>query len=279
LLGHLAKKGELVVIMDGSEVGRGCCALMLSAVWKGYAIPVVWTARKGPKGHFPDQMHTDLAALLWQLLSTLHPCRVVLLGDGEFDGPLLREWCQSRGWEYVLRTSLDRQVDCGGESARIDTLLPLIGRGGHIFLQYGCGASHAILWRKKGFEDPIPLLTNIDLGAMACKYYKRRFKIETLFRQLKSAGFQLHKSMVGCSERIQKLLIVVAMAFIFTFCIGIIVKKQPCQLVVGFLRFDRMQTMGCITVAQKALDAQSDLAYYIFSMLTKNFHDFLANGS
>ncbi|MEZ4987418.1 MAG: hypothetical protein R2795_20630 [Saprospiraceae bacterium] len=58
-------------------------------------------------------------------------------------------------------------------------------------MEFACGISHAILWKDRGFNDPIPLLTNMDLGEMACRYYKRRFKIETMFKQLKSAGFQL----------------------------------------------------------------------------------------
>ena len=271
LLKHLAKSGELVLAIDGSETGQACCTLMLSVLWRGYAIPIVWLTRQGSKGHFSDQVHTDLARQFSQIFRPEHPCRVVILGDGEFDGTQLRAYCQEQEWEYVLRTSLDRQVDFGGEWARIDSLVPVLDKRQLVFIENGCAASHAILWRGKGFKDPIPLLTNMDIGEMACKYYTRRFKIETLFKQLKSAGFQLHRSMLNQPERVQNLIIVAAMAFIFTFCIGLIVKEQPAALVMTFLRFDRMHKMSPITVAQKALEDHSDLAYYIFSMLSKNF--------
>lgn len=278
LVTHLAKSGELIVVIDGSETGQDCCTLMLSVLWRGYAIPVVWLTRQGPKGHFPDQVHTNLVRQFHQICCPPSSCRVVLLGDGEFDGTQLITYCKEQGWEYVLRTSLDRQIDCGGECARIDTLLPLLYRRKLIFMEFACGASHAILWKDRGFKDPIPLLTNIELGEMACRYYKRRFKIETLFKQLKSAGFQLQASMLNDPLRIQNLIIIAAMAFIFTFCIGLIVKEQPSALVNTFLRFDRMHTMSPITVAQCAMDDHSELAYYIFSMLSKNFAEFFSNG-
>lgn len=277
LLTHLAKNGEVILVIDGSETGQDCCTLMLSVLWRGYSIPIVWMTRQGPKGHFSDQVHTDLVRRFSQIFCSQGDCRVVLLGDGEFDGTKLRAYCQEQAWEYVLRTSLDRQVDFGGESGRIDKLLPLLDDREIIFLEHGCNTSHAILWKDKDFEQPIPLLTNMEPGEMACKYYKRRFKIETMFKQLKSAGFQLQKSMLNDPERIQNLIIVAAIAFLFTFCIGLIVKEQPAALVTIFLRFDRMHKMSPITVAQKAMAHHSELAYYIFSMLSKNLADFFAS--
>ena len=44
----------LVVVMDGSVVGRGCLALMLHVVYKGRALPLAWRVRQSPKGHCPE---------------------------------------------------------------------------------------------------------------------------------------------------------------------------------------------------------------------------------
>jgi len=41
LVRHLALQ-TLVLVMDGSVVGRGCVALMLHVVYKGRALPLVW---------------------------------------------------------------------------------------------------------------------------------------------------------------------------------------------------------------------------------------------
>jgi hypothetical protein len=106
----------------------------------------------------------------------------------------------------------------------------------------------------------------------------RRFAaaIETMFKQFKSAGFQLQKSMLSQATRVKNLIIVIALAFIFTFCIGLILKEQNTEVLVPFLRADRINSMCPITVAQKAMTNHSDIAYYIFSMLSKNFENFFS---
>lgn len=97
LLAKLSQRGELIMIMDGSETGQGCCTLMLSVIWKRYAIPIVWLTREGSKGHFSDQVHTDLVRQFNQIFHPEQPCRIVLLGDGEFDGIQLRNFCHEQG--------------------------------------------------------------------------------------------------------------------------------------------------------------------------------------
>jgi hypothetical protein len=56
LLRHLALQ-TVVLVMDGSGVGRGCTALMLHVVYKGRALPLAWRVRQAPKGHFPEELH------------------------------------------------------------------------------------------------------------------------------------------------------------------------------------------------------------------------------
>ncbi len=131
-----------------------------------------------------------------------------------------------------------------------------------------------LLWKLREFNTPIPLLTNMDLGQMACKYYKRRFKIETMFKQLKSAGFQLHKSMLDQPQRIQNLIIILALTFIFTFGVGMLLKECANDVISSICRADRVHKMGPITLAKKAFAHVSDLAYYLFSIFSKNFNTF-----
>ena len=59
LLAHLALQ-TLVLVIDGSVVGRGCVALMIHVVYKGRALPLAWLVRQGKKGHFPEDLHIAL---------------------------------------------------------------------------------------------------------------------------------------------------------------------------------------------------------------------------
>ena len=56
LLACLARE-TLVLVIDGSGVGRGCVALMVHGVSKGRALPIAWQVRQGPKGHVPADLH------------------------------------------------------------------------------------------------------------------------------------------------------------------------------------------------------------------------------
>src|SRR5438128_4080269 len=63
LLRHLALQ-TVVLVMDGSGVGRGCTALMLHVVYTGRALPLAWRVRQAPKGHFPEDLHVAVVALM-----------------------------------------------------------------------------------------------------------------------------------------------------------------------------------------------------------------------
>lgn len=96
LLTHLALE-TVVLVMDGSGVGRGCSALMIHVIYKGRALPLAWRVRQCPKGHFPEALHLALV----ELVSDLIPAgsKVVFLGDGEFDGIHLQETVnEAGGW-------------------------------------------------------------------------------------------------------------------------------------------------------------------------------------
>jgi hypothetical protein len=262
----LAAKGELVFIVDGSQTGHANTTLMLSVLCKGFAIPLAWVVKKGEKGHFPEEMHLDLL----QMVAPIYPtdCRIVLLGDGEFDGQLLRQWCIDRHWIFVVRTSCDRQIDFNGETARFDSIQTTRGI---CFIPDALPRANAVYWRGKGHAQPLFLLTNLELGYEACYYYKLRFKIETLFKNLKSGGFHLHKTRLKCSLKVANLIIVVAFSFIFSFCMGAFLKQnEPVKILETIVRKDRLKKIAPIAIAQLAIKQNCACAVVFFSDLSKN---------
>ncbi|MEZ4713771.1 MAG: hypothetical protein R3A44_41670 [Caldilineaceae bacterium] len=67
LLEHL-KVQTLVLVIDGSDVGRNCVTLMVSLVYQSRAIPLISLVRSGKKGHFAAEMHIELLKELRQVL-------------------------------------------------------------------------------------------------------------------------------------------------------------------------------------------------------------------
>jgi hypothetical protein len=126
LLAHLALQ-TLVLVMDGSVVGRGCIALMIHVVYKGRALPLAWLVRQGKKGHFPEDLHI---AVVEQVQDLLPPeAQVVMLGDGEFDGTTLQHTVQAYGWAYVVRTGSHITVMWDGSTSVVRPWEPVSSRG------------------------------------------------------------------------------------------------------------------------------------------------------
>ena len=170
--------------MDGSGVGRGCCALMMHVISKGRALPLTWRVRQCPKGHGPEDLHIALV----ELVCTLIPegTQVVLLGDGEFDGTTLQQTVQAYRWSYVVRTGSNITVMWDGETFRCETVASCIKPGTLVELtdvhvtQEAYGPVMLICCWANGYKEPLHLITNMASAEEACRYYAKRFRIEVV---------------------------------------------------------------------------------------------------
>jgi hypothetical protein len=223
LLAHLALQ-TLVLIIDGSVVGRGCVALMMHVVYKGRALPLAWQVRKGKKGHFPEDLHIALVKQVHQLLPV--GASVVLLGDGEFDGITLQHTLQDVHWSYVVRTGSNVTVMWDGERFRCETVAACIKPGTLVELTdvhvtaAAYGPVRLLCCWAKGYQEPLHLLTNIASADEACRLYAKRFRIETFFSDQKSRGFHLHKSHLAEPLRLSRLLMAACLAYIWIIYLG-----------------------------------------------------------
>ena len=105
--------------MDGSGVGRGCCALMIHVISTGRALPLAWVVRTCPKGHFPEALHIELVELVSELIP--EGTQVVFLGDGEFDGIDLQETMNTLGWFSACRTAKSTVATWEAVTFHLDT--------------------------------------------------------------------------------------------------------------------------------------------------------------
>ena len=229
LLAHVAFE-TLVLVMDGSVVGRGCVALMIHVLYKGRALPLAWRVRQGPKGHFPEELHIALVALIRACLP--EGTQVVLLGDGEFDGTTLQETLNEAGWGYGCRTAQSTVATWDGETFRLDTLGACSKPGTLIALKEvkitreAYGPVMVLSCWAKGYHEPLYLVSNMDAAEAACRYYQKRFRIETFFSDQKSRGFYIHKSHISDPQRLSRLLIAACLAYIWIVYLGALGEKD-----------------------------------------------------
>jgi Transposase DDE domain len=235
LLRHLALQ-TLVLVMDGSGVGRGCTALMIHVIYKGRALPLAWRVRQAPKGHFPEELHIALVDLISGLLPA--GAQVVLLGDGEFDGTRLQQTLQQAGWSYACRTATSTVAMWAGETFRLDALGSCLKPGRLIELKEAhCtreayGPIMVLCCWAKGYHEPLYLVSNMATAEEACRWYEKRFRIETFFSDQKSRGFHIHKSHISDVQRLSRLLIAACLAYIWVVCLGSICEKDEWRPII-----------------------------------------------
>jgi hypothetical protein len=222
LLARLAAQ-PIHLVMDGSVVGRGCLALMLSVVYHGRALPLCWLVIKAPKGHFPQDTHRALLAQVKEIMP--EGAQVTFLGDGEFDGTELQADLRRNNWLYVCRTASNLLVSSDGREFTVAEITP---PHGEVFAvspawmtakRFG-PVSLLAIW-EEAYQEPIYLVTNLlDLNA-AVRLYKERGHIETFFSDLKSRGFHIQKSHLAKPERLCRLLIACCLAYIWMISLGV----------------------------------------------------------
>ena len=264
----------LVLAIDGSTTAQGCITLMVSMIYKGRSLPLLWVTRKGKKGHFPQDMHIELIKSVQAIIP--EGTNVICLGDGEFDGADWLSTIEGFGWEYACRTANNAILYEEGEEFTFKDICPEQGSMTEIsaveFTRKRSIVVRAVVYWGKKYKNPIYLVTNLPTGGEAFNWYRKRFRIETLFSDLKGRGFNLQKSGLRSPERVSRLIMAAALAYIWIVYLGelaldkgwdkIIHRKDRCDLslfTLGMRLLKRLLREGnalpqfCLTLSGKAL--------------------------
>ena len=226
----------LIFTIDASNLGKHCAVLMISIIYQGRALPVIWKVREGNKGSFSEEEHIVLLEELYELLQEIEEdlekeLDVVVVGDGEFDGVEFQKKCEEYKWEYVLRAA--KNINCYEEEEKEPFKPEDIAQEGEQvnvervkYTKAKYGPVQIIAWWGEEYKEPIYLVTNVELAKEACELYKKRSLIETFFSDEKSRGFNIHKTRIKNPKRLEKLLLVACFAYIWIVYLGAIARKR-----------------------------------------------------
>lgn len=219
----------IVLVIDGTQLGKDHAALLVSLVWQKRSIPLCWYVKAGSKGHFKTEDHITVLEKAKTVIKAIVPddMQVTLLGDGEFDGIPLQEFCINTGWNYVFRTACDTILYEDGSRFQAKTVSP--DKRHNVFyipnveftlqrFQY----VNFVCWHDEGkHEKPIYLVSNLSCPHDIIDYYSLRYAIECLFKDLKSTAFNIHKTRLRSTGAIHNLILIAAVAFIVCAIIAI----------------------------------------------------------
>ena len=225
MLAGLEAEQALILSIDTSKTGGNCITLMLSLGYKTRALPLCWITFKGRKGHSPE----DIQLALLKTVKTLIPTdrAVILLGDGEFDGSQVVTWLEEQeNWQYVCRTAKDIMVKYQQQWVALQDI-PLKDRQEGFFSQLRFTQTNQVgpvnimaVWVSKDKAHWF-FVTNMPTLKEARHWYRQRFKIETLFSDIKGRGFKMDKCRLKDPARVSRLLMAVAIAYIFVVFWGV----------------------------------------------------------
>src|SRR3954467_2563394 len=224
ILAHLAANGRTVVLMiDQTRATERHQVVTVAARVGERALPLAWRvkATEGAIG-FPEQREALEAA------SRLLPegIRPGLMGDRFYGSPELIAWCRARGWDWRLRLKRDLLVfeDGGGT-----TFAACLARGGPplaaclargepllsgVELTGKRVATNVAMVHEPGHPEPWIIALSEPPTAHRAFDYGLRWGIEAMFSDFETRGFGLEDGQIQRSERLDRLLLVMALALL-----------------------------------------------------------------
>jgi hypothetical protein len=219
LLARLAAEGRTIVLMiDQTQATERHQVVMVAARVGGRALPLAWRvkATAGAIG-FPEQ-RLALEAVARLLPEGIRP---VLMGDRFYGTPDLIAWCRERGWGWRLRLKRDLLVfEAGGET----TLAACFARGEHLLsgveLTARRVATNVAMVHEPGHPEPWIVALSEAPTVHRAFDYGLRWGIEAMFSDFKTRGFGLEDSHLRRPERLDRLILVMALALFWAVSTG-----------------------------------------------------------
>lgn len=225
----------IYVVMDSTQYGPGCRALMVGVAYGGQVLPMSWRVLQGKKGHTSPQLQKELLA---EVRAYLPPGQVVLVADSEFCAVAMLNTITDWGWHFIVRVRSNVYVEQAGKepftlaSVRLKAGESYCWRSVFWTQEHVFGPLLAIGYWAKGEEEPLYVLTDTQQTDAALLAYSWRFWIEPLFADFKGRGFHLAQTRIRHPERLNRLLMIACMTLLWTVSVGSYVFHSPAQRLV-----------------------------------------------
>ena len=203
--------------LDTSLLWAQYCLVRVSVIYRGRAVPLVWTVLEHGSS---SVTHATYAPLLEQAAALLPlGCTVEFLADRGFADTALLNQLKHLGWHWRIRIKGSFHVYRRGKLCKLQrvTLAKGQARFWHnvwITKDY-YGPVHLALARPRGGKDYWYVVSDEPTGQTTFAEYGARFDIEENFLDDKSNGFQLEASLFRSAQVLTRLCCVLAVATLY----------------------------------------------------------------
>ena len=218
------KSDSLALAIDPTTLSDELTVVVVSAVYRGCAVPVAWAVMPGnKKGGWIDP-----AVELLKLLSVAIPPRmtVIAMADRGLRSPRLWKAMQSLGWHPYIRQASNVMFRPDGEPwTRARALIEgpgsaRVARGIAFKAKKRRIRATMIVIQAEGQSDPWIILTDLDPEDAGASWYALRFWIEVGFKALKSVGWQWRKTRRRDPARVERHWLVLSISTLYALAYG-----------------------------------------------------------
>jgi hypothetical protein len=277
------RKKPLLVALDWVDV-RGFQTLMAAAVLKGRSVPLCWASCTGHTYDGHRSRNAFEESLLLLVLRSMIPegVKVILLADRGFGRAELARFCQRYRLSYVIRVKSDVWVKCAGYEGNLFDYPVKPGACKLLrnaeYRKSDPVAQHVVVRWVRGLpkerDECWFLMTDLTAGpARVSRLYRRRMTIEELFRDHKSKrnGWSLRDTRVSTPERLDRLLLVLALAYILLAGLGLHCRRR--YRPGTWCSNNRDDTLSDFAIARAMLDhvhIRADTAFRLLLAATRD---------
>ncbi len=203
--------------------------LYLAVAYKSIAIPLFWSLLQieddngvlyTKRGNSNTK---ERIAIIDRFIKVFGVDRIeVLTGDREFVGQKWFEYLQKKKIRFCIREKKSKLIKHKGKNIAIKALFQDLKLGEYHYLGtikiYGMDL-HLTGSRMK--DDYLIIISNYEAKKDEILLtYSKRWEIETMFKAFKSQGFNLEDTHLTKKDRIEKLLALMAIAFVWSYITG-----------------------------------------------------------
>ena len=221
-LAAAGQQGQTIILsLDQTDLGDRFAILMVSLGIGDRALPLVWRVEAGPA----NLGFTTQQALLERVRAWLPAEAAVLLcADRFYPSVDLFRWLHAQpGWHDRLRLKGHLNIDPGfGDTTTTGALA-----AGHTerylpdvrLFNLGIPTNLAI-WHEGSHPEPWIIAMNDPPNRATVRDYACRWGIEPMFSDFKSRGFQLENTQLRAADRLDRLLLIMALAMYWCVRVG-----------------------------------------------------------
>lgn len=208
----------LYLALDTSMLWDVYCMVRISIIYRGRAIPLVWTVLHHPSSSVAYATYKDVLDKAAPLLPL--QCQVVFCADRGFADTHLMEHLRQLDWHWRIRIKssfwIARQGRCPCKANRI-TLAPGEAQFWHHvnITEQRYGPVHLALARRHDGKEYWFVVSDEPTDLQTFAEYGLRFDIEENFLDDKSNGFQLESSLIRSAKALERLCLVLALTTLY----------------------------------------------------------------